>query len=127
MKLIKLFGLIMMLVMGMGIFSSCSDDDDEPKDGANVSISTAIIGYWEHNSSDYEAWLEFEEDGSYSLEAYYYNESYSFYDRGEYSYANGKLEIISDVDTDYSDILSVSMPNNNTLIIENIKFIRVQD
>lgn len=98
-KTIKLFGIIMMLVMGMS-FNACSSDDDNDDDGGDVS--DGLIGYYtdgaaqtsdfdiineainneevlyDRYSSTYIASrdLFIDEDGSYSDIGYYYGRLY---------------------------------------------------
>ncbi len=121
MKQFKLFGLIMLLVMGMSAISSCSDDDDEPQSG------TSIVGCWEHWTDDLLVFVDFDSDGDFWMEydSRDFGTSSGGWTDGTYSYANGKLKIVSnDNDILESRTYSASMPDNDTLIIEGLTFIR---
>lgn len=133
MKTFRIFGLVMMLVMGMG-FTSCSDDDDdEPSTtGGAPSDVTDIVGSWklyeEDEYSFYEQFLDIYSDNTWEMEwsevSFTGGGYYSGDDYGTYRYSNGKVTIVSEKysenGTPESDTYIVTMPNNNTLVLREI-------
>lgn len=144
MKTFRLFGFIMMLVMGL-TFSSCSEDDEnEPEpttttqnggdnngeNGSSVSTSSIIGSWYRIEGSGYgyfaEAWA-FDEYGDYAYSYAKANGEYNDH-AGTFSVSGNTLTINMTYSTtgtvSGTKKLSISMTDNNTLIIDGNTFTR---
>ncbi len=92
-KTIKLFGIIMMLIMGMS-FNACSSDDDGDDDGGGGSGQKGnLVGNWYFEEDDFEMLWVVKSNGQFKcIEREFYNgkaEDYVYY--GTWTYYDDKL------------------------------------